>query len=335
MKSRICKTHDHKGVFSLFGYPNITIRPAAAFLIGAVSIASLSGCGGDQPRDEQDTQYYTDQSSAVFAPDPQPSSSRSNVQGSIDDRPVWELGDASGGQNATAGVDREPIGGWSIVLTKLGSGDMRRAQELLRVIQDEAGLQQAFIEQRNEGLVIAYGNYLGRDAASKDLERVRKVQLMGSTPFENAIVTPPASGELRGSNPAWDLRTVKQRYGKQAVYTLQIGVYGRSDYQTPSAEEMAEYRKAAESAVRDLRADGEMAFYYHAPARSMVTIGVFGERDFDSTVRPAYQSPRLKAAREKFPNNLLNGQGINETIRTESGRETRLQSSQLVAIPEN
>ncbi len=342
MISRKCKTHDHKGVFSLFGYTNPVFQPRMAVLVGmGLLLPWIAGCGGDQTRDDDETQYYTDQSSAVFAPEPQPGPMPRGGHGE-DDRPVWELGDSGVGVDASGDLavaqatnGGNTIGGWSIVLTKLGSGDMRRAQELLRVIQDEAGLRQAFIEERSEGLVIAYGNYMGRDAAQVDLERVRKATLMGTTPFENAIVTPPSSSELRGSNPAWDLRTVKERYGKQAVYTLQVGVYGRSDYQTPTAEEMAQFRKAAESAVRDLRADGEMAFYYHAPARSMVTIGVFGERDFDSTVRPAYQSPRLKIVRERFPNNLLNGQGINETIRTESGKETRLQSSQLVSIPEN
>jgi hypothetical protein len=217
----------------------------------------------------------------------------------------------------------------------MGNSGMQRAQELLRVIQEEAGLRGAFIEQRSEGIVIAYGSYMGRDEAEKDLIKIRNTELLGTKPFERAIVTPPASGELRGSNPAFDLRTVKERFGKQAIYTLQIGLYGRADYQTPKPEDLAKFRVAAEDAVRDLRSRGEMAFYYHAPARSMVTVGVFGERDFDSTVRPPYQSPALKAVRERFPNNLLNGQGINETIRTESGRVKQIQSSQLVAIPEN
>lgn len=251
-----------------------------------------------------------------------------------DDRPLWEIGSESSGSSSASGGDGA-IGGWSIVLTKMGNSGMQRAQELLRVIQEEAGLRGAFIEQRSEGIVIAYGSYMGRDEAEKDLIKIRNTELLGTKPFERAIVTPPASGELRGSNPAFDLRTVKERFGKQAVYTLQIGLYGRADYQTPKPEDLAKFRAAAEDAVRDLRSRGEMAFYYHAPARSMVTVGVFGERDFDSTVRPPYQSPALKAVRERFPNNLLNGQGINETIRTESGRVKQIQSSQLVAIPEN
>lgn len=349
MKSRKLKTRDHKGVFSLFGYVQHAVNTTV--LLGSVLISAvfIVGCAGSDARDDRDTQYYTDQSSAVFAPDANNAEAwvRDGAGEPIDDRPIWELGDEAGSMNpsqptldepgAASATDtrRDLIGGWSIVLTKLGSTDMQRAQGLLRVIQEDAGLRGAFIEQRKEGLVIAYGNYMGRDEAERELDRVREATLMGTKPFENAIVMPPASTELRGSNPAWDLRTVKQRFGKRAVYTLQIGVYGRADYQTPKAEELAAYRQAAEAAVRELRAQGETAFYYHAPARSMVTVGVFGEKDFDSTTRPPMQSPSLKAVRDRFPNNLLNGQGINETIRTESGRETRLQSSQLVAIPES
>lgn len=326
MTLKNCKSDDHKGVFSLFGYPDHRVGARLGFGSALILGTLLVGCGGKQTREEPVPEYYTDQSGRLFADDPAASDLDTD---SID------VSALMGGENAQAqgGNASEHVGGWSIMLTKLGNAGMDRAQELLRVIQTDAGLRQAFIEQRSDGLVIAYGNYLGRDEAMRDLDRVRKTQLMSTTPFENAIIMPPSSDELRGNNPRHDLRTVKQRYGKQAVYTLQIGVYGRVDYQNPAPEELAAYRKAAEEAVRDLRAQGEMAFYYHAPARSMVTVGVFGEKDFDNTTLPPYQSPSLKRTREKFPNNLLNGAGINETVRTETGRMKQLQSSQLVAIP--
>lgn len=322
-----CKSDDHKGVFSLFGYADHRLNPRVGLGSALIMGTLLVGCGGQQTRDEPIPDHYTDQSARLFADDP--AASELDLD-SIDvsalmggERPNTQ------GRNAS-----EQVGGWSIMLTKVGNAGMDRAQELLRVIQADAGLHQAFIEQRPDGLVIAYGNYFGRDEAVEDLERVRKTQLLGTTPFESAIIMPPSSDELRGSNPRHDLRTAKQRYGKQAVYTLQVGVYGRVDYQSPSPEELAAYRKAAEEAVRDLRSQGETAFYYHAPARSMVTVGVFGEKDFDNTTLPPYQSPMLKRTREKFPNNLLNGAGINEAVRTETGRMKQLQSSQLVAIPE-
>jgi hypothetical protein len=330
MDRKIFKTHDHKGVFSLFGYRQLIPGTVGNAGFALISGFFLIGCGGDQTRDEPMPEYYTDQSSAVFTGDSSSSGTTVDTGGSVD---VSALLDGEQPDEALGNAD-DAVGGWSIVLTKLSNTSMERAQQLLRVIQSEAGLRQAFIEQRSDGLVIAYGNYIGREEATKDLDRVRQTRMMSSTPFANAIITPPSSNELRGSNAMHDLRTVKERYGQQAVYTLQIGVYGRADYQSPGVEELTAYREAAEEAVRQLRSQGETAFYYHAPARSMVTIGVFGEKDFDSSTLPPIQSPMLKRTREKFPHNLLNGAGINETIRTESGKTKILQSSQLVAIPE-
>ncbi len=320
MKSRNFKTPGHKGVFRLFGCISLDPRSRGILVLTASAALFGAGCGGNQPRDPDATRYYTDQSRAVFAPDASVSAPPPGADGQ---------GDAG-----SASVDTLP--GWSIALTRVEQGGMEQAARMLQRVQEQGGLSGAYIDERNTGLVIAYGNYVGRDdpQARKDLERIRSIEVLGTKPFRGAIIVPPTGEDLMGSNPAWDLRTVKQRYGKGAIYTLQVGVYGRSDYQTPSPEELALFRRAAESAVRDLRSKGETAFYYHSPARSMVTVGVFGEKDFDSTTMPAYQSPALEATRERFPNNLLNGAGISETIRIESGKVTRLQSSQLVAIPD-
>jgi len=311
---------DHKGVFILFGYPNIASKSQRTALFALAIGFLIPGCAGDETRGERDGDYYTDQSRAVFAPDLDPNTSTEPQRDST---------------QPEDGGEHELVGGWSIVLTKAES--MAQARQQLAIIREQAGLDDARVEQRPIGLVVVYGDYMGREdeQAQNDLKRFRAMEVGGARLFESAIITPPTSRELRGSNPRYDLRTVKERFGSGAVYTLQIGVYGRGDYRIPSEEELIEYRRAAEQAVRDLRADGEMAFYYHAPARSMVTVGVFGERDFDATMHPPFQSPQLRAVRERFPNNLLNGQGINETIRMESGRVTQLQSSQLVAIPEN
>jgi len=312
------KNNHHKGVLGLFGYQVILTETNHRVLWASILSLLVGfwgvGCGGDQPRTEEDTQYYTDRSSAVFAPEPAPSA---EPDGGIS------------GSNAVRS------GGWSIVLSTVGAGGMDRAKEMLRIINDEAGLDGAYIDERSSGLVIAYGDYLGKEdpKATKDLERVRRIELMGVKLFEAAIITPPTEKSLHGSNPLNDLRSVRSRFGDRAFYTLQVGVYGRGDYQMPSAEDLIAFRRSAEQAVRELRAQGEMAFYYHAPARSMVTIGVFGERDFDSTKQPPTMSPELRALKARFPNNLLNGQGINETVRSDSGKVTRLQASQLVNIP--
>lgn len=306
-----CKFHDHKGVFTLFGYQDIKFTCFVPVALAVSSGFFLAGCGGDQVRKNNDTQKYTDQSSAVFAPDP--------VSG-----------------QSVSGQASKAIGGWSIVLVKFGQNGMQRAAEMLQIIKDETKLDGAYVDDRSSGVVIAYGSYLDKSEprAIKDLKRIKSIQLNGVNLFEAAIMTPPTSSSLMGSNKSYDLRTVKERYGERAIYTLQIGVYGRVDYQVSSAQDLAVYRQAAETAVRELRAQGVIAFYYHAPARSMVTVGVFSARDFDSSTAPPTQSLAMRKMRDQFPNNLLNGQGINETVQSESGRITRLQSSQLVGIPE-
>lgn len=318
-----CKTDHHKGVLTLFVSFQRPLEIVTTLILVVLSGVFLTGCGGDQTRPKQDNEYYTDRSSAVFAPEPVSTPNSGDL-------------DLPSEQVDAALMSRKNIGGWSIVLANAGQSGMSRAKEMLRIIQEDAGLVDAYIDERPSGLVVAYGDYLDKSdpKALKDLERIRQIDLMGVKLFESALITPPTSASLRGTNASYDLRTAKERFGKKAIYTLQVGVYGRNDYQIPSAQDLAAFRKAAEEAVRDLRSQGDMAFYYHAPARSMVTVGVFGERDFVSTTLPPTQSAELLAVRKKFPNNLLNGQGINETIRSESGTVTRLQASQLVAIPE-
>ena len=110
-------------------------------------------------------------------------------------------------------------------------------------------------------------------------------------------------------------------------------MYTRVDGRAPSAQDLSQFRAAAEQAVARLRADGEQAFYHHGPSASTITVGVFGESDHDPA--GGFDSHRPTEARERHPHNLVNGQGFHETLRTDSGQAVRrLQRSQLVAIPE-
>ncbi|MGV6815123.1 MAG: hypothetical protein ACWA5W_08965 [Phycisphaerales bacterium] len=304
----------HKAVLGMFGLE--TQRSIRVFspVLGVVLALMLVGCGGDQPRDESDTGYYTDRSSVVFSPEPPASAS-----------PIE--GESVGGQR---------VGLWTILLVRVQRADAQVAGRMLQVVVNDAGLDGAFLDHRTDGTIIAYGRYPDKSdpRAIKDLERIRSLKVGGEQIFAQAILIPPSSEELRGANEAYDLRNVKAKFGDRAIYTLQIGVYGRADFQPSSAQELAEYRHAAEQAVRELRADGVMAFYYHAPNRSMVTVGVFTEQDFDASTMPPTESLALRNLKEQFPHNLLNGKGIEETVRTASGKKTRLQESRLVGIPE-
>ncbi len=81
------------------------------------------------------------------------------------------------------------------------------------------------------------------------------------------------------------------------------------------------------AAVAAAPQDGELAFYYHGPTKSMVTVGLFGDRDYDPATDR--RSDRLLQTQRRFPNNMLNGRTIIE--RRIGGNRT--QPSSLVMVP--
>jgi hypothetical protein len=184
---------------------------------------------------------------------------------------------------------------------------------------------------------LAFGRFDSPDepAAREALDALRAIEIEGERPFAGAVLAPPSPDLLTGSLPQFDLRTVKEKFGPDALYTLQIGVYGRADRTPPESAELAEYRRTAERAVYDLRRQGEEAYYYHAPNRSMVTIGVFGPDDHDPRT-PGLESNRLSDTRLRHPHNTLNGQGIRERIPNRPADDPtgwKLQPSALVGVP--
>lgn len=237
-----------------------------------------------------------------------------------------------GGASADSGI--APWSHWSIILGVYAPEDRARAQQSLTWIQGVGGLGEARLERRDSGLVIAYGVYDGASdpIAQADLARLRATEVEGTRPYAGAVLAPPLEVGAGGSNAAWDLSKVRAAFGPDALYTLQVGIYGRGDDADPTDAEVREFRAKAEEAVREMRARGENAFYYHAPRRSTVTVGVFGPQDYDPLNMPGFRSPALSKAQADYPHNLLNGQAIRERI--PGTQEFRLQSSSLVRIPE-
>lgn len=239
-----------------------------------------------------------------------------------------------GGDKKTPAKEAEPPAraeSWTIVLAAFrgdgAQGDAMRALSEVRA----SGLADAFVEARGENVIVAFGRYAAPDdaAAADALQRIRGLTVGNIQPYAGAFLAPPFTVQM-GSRPEYNLLTAKQRYGEDALYTLQVGAYGRDDLPRPTEADLKEARKAAEEAAAKLRQEGEMAFYYHGPNRSMVTVGVFMLDDFDPQT-PGYQSHRLQEARKRFPHNLYNGAGIRIT---RPGQKPHLQPSRLVNLPE-
>ncbi len=243
---------------------------------------------------------------------------------------------ASTGGSSDAGT--RGGGTWSVLIAQFPATDEGRAQaeRSLTLVRSRGKLPGAYLERRGDAIAMLYGRHdtLDDPALKRDLTFVRRLEIDGERPYAGAIIAPPAVGEVVGSRPEWDLRNAKARY-PNAVYTLQIGLYGRLDGSRPGPEELAEYRRAAEDAVAQLRAAGEAAFYYHGPTSSTVTVGMFDETDHDPRKGGRGESARLRQARERHPYNLLNGKGIKQRLRDVNGRPVEiLQRSFLVSVPD-
>ncbi|MFI4915920.1 MAG: hypothetical protein ACIAS6_05355 [Phycisphaerales bacterium JB060] len=227
-----------------------------------------------------------------------------------------------------AGSARQ-AGEWTIVLAAFrGQEAQQAAQIALNRVQREAGLVDARLEQRGEAIVLTYGRFEGPEdpQAKAQLARVRAIEMRGTRPFDRALMTPPEP--TTGTNPEYDLLNVRDLYGPQFAYTLQIGSYGRSDGRPPSESERQDARKAAERAVATLRSEGEQAFYFHGPNYSSVTVGLFQAEDVDP--QTGMRSAAFYDLQDKFPYNLLNG--AQRTVKLE-GAQAQAQRSVLVRIP--
>lgn len=290
----------------------------APFLYAFIILTNEPGCGGrNQPAKEGN--FSAEKGREVFAPQPKPAS-------------------------RAPGARAEPIADtWSIVLASVfADGDPaeldRLAAEALRRFQTKGDLPEAYIDRRGRGAVIVFGRYPSPESpqAQADLRKIRGTNVDGGYPFADAFLSPPPGEALHGADPQLDLRNARKNHGgKRAAYTLQIAAYARPDRQAHSPGELKEFREAAEKAAAQLRREGELAFYFHGPNSSSVTIGVFSADDIDSKSAQG-TSPALRDARTKHPRNLLNGKGINEKAGVASDGRTvyRLQSSMVVGIPD-
>lgn len=193
---------------------------------------------------------------------------------------------------------------WAIILEAVTGPDHQRAAAIRRAdLARELDRPDLAIRNRADGSAIVMGAYPSATdtRAQADLEWVRAIPRGKTRPFAKAYLVPPAAETITAgeADSAWNLAGIRDtRGGADKELTLQIAVFD-------GAGSIARARADAEAFAVSLRAGGEQAFYFHGPGLSVVTIGLFDEREADNAGNPA--SRAAQEAKTAHPLNLRNG----------------------------
>ena len=233
-------------------------------------------------------------------------------------------GSASKDRVAGGGAPTQQQSGWAIqVETFEGSSRFRRASDLIRRLTNRNAVTDLWFQDHQGKITVYRGRYdnLTDLDAQRALMQTRAIEDNGEKPFENVELISLGGGNQSQPLGSSDLRS----YAGQGFYTLQIMFY--------DPDFGPDYRDAAEQAAATLRTEGNKAYFYHGPNRSMVTIDLFTDADFDQDGPVRVYGPRMLAVQEKFPNNLANGRTLLETISDGAKSEKRAQPSFVVKVP--
>lgn len=221
-------------------------------------------------------------------------------------------------------------GGWGVLLAAATGPDARAQMEAQRALHAETlGRRDVRVSRQRSGYAVVLGSYdtPGDPAAQRDLEFVKSFEVDGRRPYPQAHMMPPGqrAEELAPATPGareeWNLATVSRSLGGEAGFTLQIGVFESVDRN--------QAMQAAENWTRELRGEGEEAYFYHGRSASMVSLGVFGKEDWDALFDVA--APHVRELQRRFPTLRLERM---DDRRRNRAAEPDTRPSMLVIIPE-
>ncbi|MFI4862236.1 MAG: hypothetical protein ACIAXF_16350 [Phycisphaerales bacterium JB063] len=188
--------------------------------------------------------------------------------------------------------------GYAVEVARFSGPDASvQAFRLAADLRTEAGLGDLWQSEGSQSAIVYAGRFRDprSDRAKGMLQVVRAAQFNGGRPFAGAqLVALSGDGGEQDIYNEHDLRNYRGRI------TLQIGFY--------DVNYGNNYRAAAETAVQVLRDQGEEAYFYHGPNRSLVTVGLFTRAQaLVPNGQTEMYSPAVRALQERFPHNLMNG----------------------------
>jgi len=206
---------------------------------------------------------------------------------------------------------------WAVLIASIdGSGHRQAAADLVARLRRESRLTDVWARELEQQTLVFKGGYrdpTGRTALNAQ-RQVRMIKIDNARPFASAQLVPVVGGGNIAANP-FDLRQFAGHY------SLQVEVYD---------DGVEGHRDVAEQRTQSLREQGDNAFYYHGPHRSMVTIGLFTHDEaFVLKGNIDAYTPAIHDLQKRHPRNLHNGHTV---IEKENGRQVREQPSFLVHI---
>jgi hypothetical protein len=200
---------------------------------------------------------------------------------------------------------------WSVFLASFTGDDHPADAAATRdlIARRYPALADAFVNSGPRGSMVLVGRFDGpKDPqAQARLKAVKELADGAGRAFPRAMLTRTATDVDPGPPGPNDLRTVRQRFPKAALYSLQVAVWSAFD-----SKELryADLKRAAEAYCRELRMRGEEAYYFHdAYSRtSTVMVGVYGPDAYDP--KSTLYSPEVQAAMKRFPKHLVNGEEL-------------------------
>jgi hypothetical protein len=225
--------------------------------------------------------------------------------------------------------------GWSVLLASVTGAEHQANANAIReeVIRRYPQLNDAYVSTTQRGSVVLVGHFTGPQdpAAQAELKVVKEINEGNMRAFPRAMLTRMGAGAEAGPPGPNDLRIVRRTRPNATLYSLQVAVW--SAFGTDELK-MSDIKRSAETLCRQLRAEGNEAYYFHDfdTKTSIVTVGVFGADAYDS--KSTLYAPAVEAVMKKFPKHLVNGEELLMPVdmRDPTGK-TMPQSPRLVEIP--
>ena len=175
-----------------------------------------------------------------------------------------------------------------------GPGSLAQAQEVQQRARQVLGSDDVWLGRDGTAVAVHYGHFdknTPRSPAQREWERVKAVyDRLGVGPYQFTYVKelptpdPPAP-------PAWSL------LNQDCAYSLEVAAF----FNVPD-KEFYDRKASAVQAVKNLRDQGEQAFFVHGRNQSRVYVGCYGPNAVGRDAQGNTQlSPLVEAVRKKYP----------------------------------